>query len=224
MLYVLCIFSMTDEIIQKYALKGRAPSAFILYKYSLLKRDVGEQWKNLSNEHRQKYKNLAELAKEELAKHKAVLPPKPKKKKIQNRISLKSIVRIVQKLSADQRRAVQLIGLGGILELRCTTLNHPLCNWLVQKFDPISRSLIVHGQTFLLTDSHVHECLGINAQDNLIELDGNTSVEFSQVYKNLGMKNGVVQLKELREYLEKTEEVDDVFKRKFALYILGCFL
>ncbi|KAI8573624.1 hypothetical protein RHMOL_Rhmol01G0291400 [Rhododendron molle] len=188
------------------------------------KRDIGEQWKNLSNEHRQKYKDLAKLAKEELAKHKALLPPKPRKKKIQNRISLKSIVRIVQKLSANQRRAVQLIGLGGILELRCTALNHPLCNWLVQKFDPISRSLTVHGRTFLLTDSHVHECLGINAQGQLIELEGNTSVEFSEVYKNLGMTNGVVQLKELREYLEKTEEVDDVFKRKFALYILGCFL
>ncbi|XP_058215736.1 uncharacterized protein LOC131326854 [Rhododendron vialii] len=229
---------MTDEIIQKYALKGRVPSAFILYNNETIanlkdagtlitnqtKRDIGEQWKNLSNEHRQKYKDLAELAKEELTKHKAVLPPKPKKKKIQNRISLKSIIRIVQKLSPDQRRAVQLIGLGGILELRCTALNHPLCNWLVHKFDPVSRSLTVHGQTFLLTDSHVHECLGINAQGNLIELEGNTSVEFSEVYTNLGMTNGVVQLKELREYLEKTEEVDDVFKRKFALYILGCFL
>ncbi|KAF7143268.1 hypothetical protein RHSIM_Rhsim05G0160000 [Rhododendron simsii] len=194
------------------------------YTSAETKRDIGEQWKNLSNEHRQKYKDLAQLAKEELAKHKAVLPPKPRKKKIQNRISLKSIVRIVQKLSLDQRRAVQLIGLGGILELRCTALNHPLCNWLVQKFDPVSRSLTVHGRTFLLTYSHVHEYLGINAQGNLIELEGNTSVEFSEVYKNLGMTNGVVQLKELREYLEKTEEVDDGFKRKFALYILGCFL
>ncbi|KAF7112876.1 hypothetical protein RHSIM_RhsimUnG0183100 [Rhododendron simsii] len=122
----LCIFSMTDEIIQKYALKGRAPSAFILYCNETIanlkdvgtlitnqtKRDIGEQWKNLSNEHRQKYKDLAQLAKEELAKHKAVLPPKPRKKKIQNR-----------------------------------------------------------------------------------------------VYKNLGMTNGVVQLKELREYLEKTDHL-----------------
>ncbi|KAI8570059.1 hypothetical protein RHMOL_Rhmol01G0003500 [Rhododendron molle] len=38
------------------------------------------------------------------------------------------------------------------------------------------------------------------------------------------MTKGVVQLKELREYLDETEEVGDVFKRKFALYMLGCFL
>ncbi|KAI8547678.1 hypothetical protein RHMOL_Rhmol07G0214800 [Rhododendron molle] len=152
---------MTDEIIQKYALKGRAPSAFILYNSETIanlkdagtlitnqtKRDIGEQWKNLSNEHRQKYKDLAKLAKVELAKHKALLPPKSRK-----------------------------------------------------KFDPVSRSLTVHGRTFLLTDSHVHECLGINAQGQLIELEGNTSIEFLAVYKNLGMTNGVVQLKELNAY------------------------
>ncbi|KAE9445824.1 hypothetical protein C3L33_22275, partial [Rhododendron williamsianum] len=189
-----------------------------------IKRDIGQQWKNLSNEDRQKYKHLAELAKEDLAKQKAVLPPKPKKRKLHNRMSLKSIVRIVQKLSTDQRLVVELIGLSGILQLRCTVLNHPLCNWLVKNFDPKTRSLTVHGRTFLLTVAHVHECLGINAQGKVIDLEVNMSDEFSQLCENMGMTKGVVQLKELREFLEETEEVGDVFKRKFSLYILGCFL
>ncbi|KAI8570058.1 hypothetical protein RHMOL_Rhmol01G0003500 [Rhododendron molle] len=106
-----------------------------------IKRDIGQQWKNLSNEDRQKYKHLAKLAKEDLAKQKALLPPKPKK---------------------------------------------------------------VEGK--------------------VIDLEVNMSDEFSQLCENIGMTKGVVQLKELREYLDETEEVGDVFKRKFALYMLGCFL
>ncbi|KAI8566487.1 hypothetical protein RHMOL_Rhmol02G0045100 [Rhododendron molle] len=189
-----------------------------------VKRDIGQQWKKLSNEDRQKYKHLAKLAKEDLAKEKGLLPEKFKKRKLQNRISLKSIVGIVQKLSKDQRLAVELIGLGGLLHLRCTVLNHPLCNWLVKNFDPKSRSLNVHGRTFVLTVGHVHECLGINAEGKVIDLEVNMSDEFSQLCENIEMTKGVVQLKELREYLEGTEEVGDVFKRKFALYMLGCFL
>ncbi|KAI8560538.1 hypothetical protein RHMOL_Rhmol04G0264700 [Rhododendron molle] len=172
-----------------------------------IKRDIGQQWKSLSNEDRQKYKYLAKLAKEDLAKQKALLPPKPKKRKLQNRISLKSIVGIVQKLSKDQRLAVELIGLGGLLHLRCTVLNHPLCNWLVKNFDPKSCSLNVHGRTFLLTVAHVHECLRINAEGKVIDLEVNMSDEFSQLCENIGMTKGVVQLKELIEYLDETEEV-----------------
>ncbi|KAI8542375.1 hypothetical protein RHMOL_Rhmol08G0133900 [Rhododendron molle] len=173
--------------------------------------DIGDQWKSMSNEKRQKYKDLVEAAKEEVAKYKDLFPVAPKegKTKLQNRISLKSIVRIVQKLSADQRRAVEEIGLGGILQLRCTFLNHVLCKWLVSKFDPISRSLTVHGRTFVVTESHVHECLGSNAQGNVIDLEGNASDSCEEVCKNLGMRNGVVQLKDLREYLDKTKEVHE---------------
>ncbi|KAF7114858.1 hypothetical protein RHSIM_RhsimUnG0074900 [Rhododendron simsii] len=187
----------------------------------LIKRDIGQQWKNLSNEDRQKYKHLAKLAKEDLAKQKALLPPIPKKRKLQSPISLKSIVGIVQKLSIDQRLAVELIGLGGILELRCTVLNHPLCIWLVKNFDPKTRSLTVHGRTFLLTVAHIHDCMGINAQGKFIDLEVNMSDEFSQLCENIGMTKGVVQLKELREYLEETEEVGDVFKRKFAFNVVA---
>ncbi|KAI8555455.1 hypothetical protein RHMOL_Rhmol05G0174800 [Rhododendron molle] len=179
--------NMRDEIIEEGALNGRrAPSAFILYNSNEVianlkdggtritnevKRDIDQQWKKLSNEDRQKYKHLAKLAKEDLAKEKGLLPEKPKKRKLQNCISLKSIVGIVQKLSKDQRLAVELIGLGGLLHLRCTVLNHPLCNWLVKNFDPKSRSLNVHGRAFVLTVGHVHECLGINAEGKVIDLE-----------------------------------------------------
>ncbi|KAI8539195.1 hypothetical protein RHMOL_Rhmol09G0162400 [Rhododendron molle] len=73
--------------------------------------------------------------------------------------------------------------------------------------------------------SHVEECLGINGQGNVIDLESHTKIDSClQVLKNVGFTKGVVQLKDLRQYLEKTSEADDVFKTIFALYILGCFL
>ncbi|KAF7154070.1 hypothetical protein RHSIM_Rhsim01G0153500 [Rhododendron simsii] len=157
--------------------RTQRPSA-IVTNSTRMKRDIGAQWKSLSNEERQKYKYLAEAAKEELVKQKELFSKELKKvkRKLQNRISLRSIVRIVKKLNAEQRNAVHAIGLGGILQLRCKFMNHELCNWLVGKFDPICRSLTVHGRTFVLTEAHVEECLGINAQSTVIDLEGNTDV------------------------------------------------
>lgn len=85
---------------------------------------------------------------------------------------------MVQRLSEEQRLAVMDIGLGGLLDLECTILIYPLCMWLVSKFDLDTSSLWVYGQTFLLTESHVHECLGINAQGNPLEV--NMSEGFSE--------------------------------------------
>ncbi|KAI8535248.1 hypothetical protein RHMOL_Rhmol10G0159000 [Rhododendron molle] len=146
----------------------------------------------MSNEERQKYKDLVEAAKEEVAKHKDLFPVEPNEVKI---------------------NAAQLRKLGWVeyYNGRCTFLNQALCKWLVGKFDPVSRSLTVHGRTFVVTESHVHDCLGINAQGNVIDLEGNTSDSCEEVCINLGMRNGVVQLKDLKEYLDKTEEVHEVF-------------
>ncbi|KAI8536726.1 hypothetical protein RHMOL_Rhmol10G0279400 [Rhododendron molle] len=152
------------------------------------KRDIGDQWKSLSNEERQKYKDVAEVAKAELAKQQDLFRAELKevKRKLQNRISLKSIVGIVNKLSADQRNAVEAIGLGGILQLRCTFLNHALCKWLVGNFDPVSRSLTVHGRSYVVTESHVEECLGINGQGNVIDLESHTKIDSClEVLKNV---------------------------------------
>ncbi|KAI8561141.1 hypothetical protein RHMOL_Rhmol04G0314500 [Rhododendron molle] len=46
------------------------------------KRDIGDQWKSLSNEERQKYKDVVEVAKAKLPKHKDLLPEEPKEVKV----------------------------------------------------------------------------------------------------------------------------------------------
>ncbi|KAE9444799.1 hypothetical protein C3L33_23303, partial [Rhododendron williamsianum] len=118
----------------------------------MMRREFLEQWRNLSDEERHKFKKMA---KEEHGKRKALAPRKPKKRKMQNRISLNSIVEIVQKFSEAQRAAVIEIGLGDLVE--------------VEKSDG-----------------------------------------FLEVCKDLGVKKGEVKLKDLKDYLQKAKDADEV--------------
>ncbi|KAH7835961.1 hypothetical protein Vadar_031479 [Vaccinium darrowii] len=148
--------------------------------------------------------------------------PRKRRRKIQTRIALKQITEIVSKFSEEQRTAVKAIGLGGILNLSCTKLNHGICEWLVNNFDPDTHSLTVHGRKFYITKSHVEKCLGINGQCNIVSMD---SVEgFREMYTDLGVTKGFVEIKGLLVYLLKSTVANEEFKRKFALYILGSFL
>ncbi|KAI8547985.1 hypothetical protein RHMOL_Rhmol07G0237100 [Rhododendron molle] len=107
-----------NEAIANLRHDGRSDGTTITME---MKREILEQWKNLSDEERHKFQKMA---KEEHGKRKALVPRKPKKRKMQNQISLKSIVEIVKNFSEAQRAAVIEIGLGGILQLKCKFLNH----------------------------------------------------------------------------------------------------
>ncbi|KAH7861286.1 hypothetical protein Vadar_024189 [Vaccinium darrowii] len=191
--------------------------------------EIGREWRNLPQEKKEKYVNEAKFANDRLANEKKRLAnlnesdlPKPKKRKIQTRIALNQVKEIVDKFNDEQRDAIKLIGLGGILELRCTMLNHGLCQWLVDKFDPDKSSLNVHGRELVLTESNVHECLGINAKGNTHKMK--IAGGFEKLCSDLGVSKGVVQFQKLTGYLGSVKEADDEFKMKFALYILGSFL
>ncbi|KAH7851793.1 hypothetical protein Vadar_016547 [Vaccinium darrowii] len=172
---------------------------------------IEEQWNILQDEERRKYLVMADEC------------VKPKKNYIQACISLRSIVKIIRRLSLDQIAAVNEIGLGGLLALKCTKLDHDLSQWLVQNFDPESSSMNVHGEQLFLTQVEVHHVLGIQCEGKEAELKG-SSEGFSDLRKTLKVGEGSICLKGLKESLMKIESVGDDFKMKFALYMLGAFL
>ncbi|KAH7851181.1 hypothetical protein Vadar_008304 [Vaccinium darrowii] len=143
---------------------------------------------------------------------------KPKKNYIQARISLLSIVKIIRRLSLDQIAAVNEIGLGGLLALKCTKLDHDLSQWLVQNFDLESSSMNVHGEQLFLTQVEVHHVLGIQCEGKEVELKG-SSEGFSDLRKTLKVGEGSICLKGLKQSLMKIESAGDDFKMKFALYM-----
>ncbi|GMQ10908.1 hypothetical protein CsSME_00053724 [Camellia sinensis var. sinensis] len=97
----------------------------------LLRQDIGDKWNQLPEEEKNKYIQMGKLQSEQYAQLKTVVQQKPPKVKIQTRIELTSICKIIRRLDKAQQQAVSDMGFHGILSLRCTHIDHDLCHWLV---------------------------------------------------------------------------------------------
>ena len=142
---------------------------------------------------------------------------------MQVRISLKAIVDIVNRCNEAQKQAVIDIGFGGLLGLKCTRIDHNMCQWLVQNFDPDTCSLTVHGRHLRLTCEEVHVLLGIRSEGNDVQFTGSIDA-YPNIYEEVGAVKGIIPLNQLRVYLTESDGADDEFRRKFALYVLGAML
>ncbi|GMP49606.1 hypothetical protein CsSME_00016539 [Camellia sinensis var. sinensis] len=115
------------------------------------------------------------------------------------------------------------MGFHGILSLRCTHIDHDLCHWLVQNFDPSTHSLNVHGLRMLLTVEDVHELMGLPSNGLPVKLTESVD-EITNLCDELAMKNKFVSFTSLKSYLLETKGAGTEFKRKFVLYIIGALL
>ncbi|XP_028118974.1 uncharacterized protein LOC114316521 isoform X2 [Camellia sinensis] len=186
------------------------------------RKEIGERWKALPSDEKKRFVEMAKASAEEHAK---VVPcaPKSEKGKRQLRISLKSIVELVNRFNEAQKQAVIDIGFAGLLGMKCTRIDHDLCAWLVQNFDPDSSSLNVHGCQVRLTCKAVNVLLGIRCEGDDVQLAGSLEA-YPNIYDEVGVVNGVIPLNKLRLYLTETAGAEDEFRRKFALYVLGAML
>ncbi|CAL5406313.1 unnamed protein product [Camellia sinensis] len=169
-------------------------------------KDIGDKWNQLPEEEKNN-----------------VVQQKPPKVKIQTRIELTSICKIIRRLDKAQQHAVSDMGFHGILSLRCTHIDHDLCHWLVQNFDPSTHSLNVHGLRMLLTVEDVRELMGLPSNGLPVKLTESID-EITNLCDELAMKNKFVPFTSLKSYLLETKDAGTEFKRKFVLYIIGALL
>ncbi|CAL5348987.1 unnamed protein product [Camellia sinensis] len=186
-------------------------------------KDIGDKWNQLPEEEKNKYIQMGKLQSEQYAQLKTVVQQKPPKVKIQTRIELTSICKIIRRLDKAQQQAVSDMGFHGILSLRCTHIDHDLCHWLVQNFDPSTHSLNVHGLRMLLTVEDVHELMGLPSNGLPVKLTESVD-EITNLCDEIAMKNKFVPLTSLKSYLLETKDAGTEFKRKFVLYIIGALL
>ncbi|GMP83641.1 hypothetical protein CsSME_00037475 [Camellia sinensis var. sinensis] len=184
---------------------------------------IGDKWNQLPEEEKNKYIQMGKLQSEQYAQLKTVVQQKPPKVKIQTRIELTSICKIIRRLDKAQQQAVSDMGFHGILSLRCTHIDHDLCHWLVQNFDPSTHSLNVHGLRMLLTVEDVHELMGLPSNGLPVKLTESVD-EITNLCDEIAMKNKFVPLTSLKSYLLETKDAGTEFKRKFVLYIIGALL
>ncbi|CAL5378771.1 unnamed protein product [Camellia sinensis] len=186
-------------------------------------KDIGDKWNQLPEEEKNKHIQMGKLQSEQYAQLKTVVQQKSPKVKIQTQIELTSICKIIRRLDKTQQQAVTDMGFHGILSLRCTHIDHDLCHWLVQNFDPSTHSLNVHGLRMLLTIEDVHELMGLPSNGLPVKLTESVD-KITNLCDELVVKNKFVPFTSLKSYLLETKDAGTEFKRKFVLYIIGALL
>ncbi|KAH7864603.1 hypothetical protein Vadar_031645 [Vaccinium darrowii] len=189
-------------------------------------REVGKKWKMLAPEAKQKYAKLAKQSLKEYKERKKDDPPKAPKITFVTRTQLKAAYSVIEGLQPLQVQSVKDIGFGGLLRLQCTKLDRRLCEWLVERFDPVSLCLSVFGKKLMITPLDVNHILGLPCGGERVTLKGPLTEIHNFCVKHEVRVQGSFCLNKLKETLEgmKNNYDDNDFKVLFVLYMMGTVL
>ncbi|XP_059623565.1 uncharacterized protein LOC132266650 [Cornus florida] len=131
-------------------------------------------------------------------------------------------IEVISKFDEKKRRAVQEIGFGNLLELKCSYFNRDLCLNLIAQFDCSSCRLRVGDEKFIpISTLDIESILGIPRT----QLPVPTSIPSGASWIKDGgfrQKNGL-QVSTLADKLLKLDAGDE-FKRTFVLFTCGAIL
>lgn len=142
---------------------------------------------------------------------------------LHTRCSPDRVYKLLQHLQPNQKAAIQEIGFGGILGLRCTKLDHSLCHWLVENFDTLSCTLSVHNTSIKLSPMDVELILGLKAKGVEVDIERCTS-KWNDLYNMYCDGKGKLSLLMLENQIRQEKECGDEFKIRFVLFVLGALL
>ena len=84
------------------------------------------------------------------------------KERVRNRASPFSLVNLYEHLSPDQKEVVVNMGLGSMLNIRCSTLHNPVINWLAPTYDRFTRESVIPGRGRIpLNADSVYRIMGL---------------------------------------------------------------
>ncbi|XP_031094307.1 uncharacterized protein LOC115998789 [Ipomoea triloba] len=153
------------------------------------------------------------------------------------RMSPKIVAEFVQELTAEQKRAVEEIGFGGILHLQLTKSEGPLMKYLIRQFDVYRSAIQLEGgELLLIEEDDVQRTLGIPQGSNVVEeatrFEHLSEDGDSAAYANLvaswrerwGIDGKSPITTSMPGQILKRGDHGDMFKRDFVLFIVSAML
>lgn len=131
--------------------------------------------------------------------------------------------RTVQKMSAEKRLTVNAIGFGNLSSLACTRLHRQLCKFLIERFNPETSSIELHGNVFGISALDFGRVMGLKNTGEAVEL-GCSDEKVKELVKRFGANGKRVLVSALADQLEKCEKADEDFKVGFVMFALGTVL
>lgn len=78
-----------------------------------------------------------------------------------HRTSLKRLVDVLKNLTEEQKEVVKSMGFGGMIKFEVKSVDKNLILSLADCFDPVSRSILIHGKKIEVNSNLVQKNFGI---------------------------------------------------------------
>ena len=109
---------------------------------------------------------------------------------LQTRCSPERVIRVIKVLEPKQRAIIEEIGFGSLLQLRCRKIDHGLCLWLINSFNPNTYMLELYNTCIKLSSTDVEFIVGLRARGLKIGMNKDVSHKNDLCKKSIVIKRG----------------------------------
>ena len=142
---------------------------------------------------------------------------------LQTRCSPERVIRVIENLEPKQKAAIEEIGFGSLLQLRCRKIDHGLCLWLINSFNPNTYMLQLYNTCIKLSPIDVEFIMGLRARGFKIGMNKDVGHK-NDLCKKYCDKKGRLPLVMLENQIREDKEGGNDFKVRFVLFVLGALL
>nr|XP_011465858.1 PREDICTED: uncharacterized protein LOC105351935 [Fragaria vesca subsp. vesca] len=132
---------------------------------------------------------------------------------------------VVSKFYGEQTAAITELGFGKLLQLSCTRVRRDLCGFLIGKLDTENCQIELHGKAMEVNSSDFNLIMSVPEGGSNVDLNGSIDdPDMKPLVDYYGGTSGNIQISDLIKKLDGTNPVDDHFRVKFMLLVLGTLL
>ncbi|KAF7047409.1 hypothetical protein CFC21_056342 [Triticum aestivum] len=144
------------------------------------------------------------------------------KKRIRNRASQERLTALTDKFTDNQKGTAAEMGMQALMDVRCTNLVNPVCDWLGEIYHPASREFMIPGRGRLpLNEESVFCTLGVPRGHIKVLYEVNNEIEeamFPHLFPGL---ESMPNTSALADSLQTMTTHGDVFKMKLLMYLIS---
>ncbi|XP_058217570.1 uncharacterized protein LOC131328671 [Rhododendron vialii] len=222
--YFVNVFTSDSKGYLKEAKAANKSPRFLIGQHTKV---AAEIWKQMSDAERAPFVDKTNERKSRIKKQ----IPKEKKKNaspvFRSRCSPLKLVKVNEALTKAQQDAVQRVGFGSMLQLKCTMLNRDFISRLVKHFNPVTKSLeFGRVRVYTITPDDVRRALGLFCGTIPVPTD-TQDPHFEHITKMFGknnkpLKRGVTFA--MMQQVFNKKKADVKFQTSYVLFVLSCFL
>ncbi|XBI18888.1 hypothetical protein VPH35_060548 [Triticum aestivum] len=145
-----------------------------------------------------------------------------KKKRQCNRASQERLTILTEGFTDEQKGAAGEMGMQALMDVRCTNLVNPVCDWLGEIYEPASREFVIPGRGRLPLDVESMFCtLGVPHGEIKVPYEVNNKIEealFASLFPGMASMPNTTML---ATSLEGMRTHGKVFKMKLLMYLIS---